>query len=98
MASKAEIKSIKIVIGDAETDLTIEEARNLKSALDEIFPDPVRDRIFPMPQPYPYLVPIWPRQRPDWDRWVTWGNTGGGAEVRGRYESTTGTLALQVRG
>ena len=90
---KAEIKSVKIAIGGAEHELTLDEARALKAALEELFPQPRAVDFVSIPRPYP--VPVWPE--PYWRRpWVTWGGGDRSGRVQGRYDQTSGTVMLSV--
>lgn len=83
----AEIKSIRIALGETETELTLQEARDLKRALEEIFPEPKGVDFVPMPRPYP--VPVWPYR--GWER--VWGS----GTVTGRLDSDSGALLLSAR-
>lgn len=66
--SKAKINKINITVGSNELELTLEQARDLKKILDELFPAPYipsapiiieRDRWIPQPQPQ------WPTWEPN---------------------------------
>ena len=54
----AEIKKIVIEIDGKEIVLTVEQAKKLKDALNEIYKRPVKEYIpcsFPAPSPHPYI-------------------------------------------
>jgi len=55
------IKEIKLQLGQKEVSLTVEEAKKLKEALDELFNKSV---VTEVPIPYPY--PIWRWWYPTW--------------------------------
>lgn len=69
------INKIGIQIGDSEHQLSMEEARALRDALDDLLgadrititPAP----IVPLPYPVAYPVPVWPSPRPWMRYWET---------------------------
>ena len=79
------IENINITIGDKTISLSVEQARELKRALNDTFPEKA-------PIPFaPYCPPVierhiypWERQGPYWDGWKV---TSGGSTVS---FSTTG--------
>ena len=82
-SKKATIKTIRIAMGDTEVELTPEEARGLRDALNEIYAAPAERVTLPIPTPYP--VPVWPRW-PQERWWGTWCGTA---------SATSGTLQLR---
>ena len=87
------IKEVKLQLGEKEVSLTIEEAKKLKEALDELFGKQLIDV-----RPY---YPYWYWQPTFTPYWVTWQGTGpyrvttSGASSAS-YDSSTNTMALKV--
>ena len=67
----AKIEKIVLNIGDKEIDLSLDEAKELKSILNKLFGTKEtviwRDRDVYIPRPYP--VWIQRREYPDWSHW-----------------------------
>ena len=63
---KTAIKKMIIELNGKDVELTMEQARELKAALDELFGEKVRE--VRIPEPYPvYRRPyIWPWREPYW--------------------------------
>lgn len=61
--NKIKIDKIKLIILDQEIELTLDQAKELKKVLEELFPTPktnfveVPDKKYPTPD-YPYYPPI----------------------------------------
>jgi hypothetical protein len=72
MSKKIEVKKIVIQLGDKEAELTIEQARELKDALNELLG--LKETVYLSPSP---IVVDRPYTRPYSPYWsVTYGNTG----------------------
>ena len=72
VSDKVKITSIEIQMGDTKVGLTLQQAKDLKDALKEMFPDPPVVTL-----PVPYYVPIWERRQ----YWGSWRVTTGGETV-----------------
>ena len=64
---KTAIKKVVIEIDGKDVELTMEQARELKTALDELFGEKVREVRIPEPYPvYPRRPYVWPWREPVW--------------------------------
>lgn len=79
MASKdTKIKNLIIELSGKDVTLTMAQAKELQSALNELFAEKVRveKEYVPRPYPVPEPHPVWPYGRPwrPWRRepWITW--------------------------
>ena len=63
MDDKAQITSIEIQMGSTRVSLTLQQAKDLRDALGEMFPK-YPAVVFPVP-----YAPIWERPRPYWGDW-----------------------------
>ena len=94
------IKSVKLDLGSKEDDLTMEQAQQLKDALDELFgAEIVKTEPQYVPMPYPQPYPVYPRP---W-YWeyptVTW-ETGTAVVTNGpaRFTTTSGATTQFAEG
>ncbi len=83
----AEVKRVTIQIGTREIELSVEEAKELKIALEGIFPPP-QITFVPQPYPVPYEQP-WYRRYPYWE--VTCASDG-----TSKYESRVVDLSVST--
>lgn len=95
-----EITKIKLKIGEVEVELSVEDARDLKRALCDLFGEKQLAPIVPSPYPVPYPVPVWPRPwrepnywgawRGNWETWSGSGSASTTADTRGTIVLTQG--------
>ena len=88
------IKELKLQLGKKEVVLTVEEAKKLKEALDELFGKEVVKEV---PVPYPYPYPVWQWWYPNW----TFSTVDGVYRITNTactvgYDSNTNTMTLKV--
>ena len=63
---KVEISKVTLKVGGKDIELTLEQARELKDVLGELFPEKAN----PLGPIQPILIePCWPRP---WEQWQTW--------------------------
>jgi len=79
--SDIEISKVVIKIGDKESELTLEQARDLKDALIDLLGE--KDKVVHVPYPYPVYPEPYVWRRPYWtvtysDHTVTGTSQGGG--------------------
>lgn len=97
------IKSVKLDLGGKTVDLTIEQAKNLKVALDELLGEKVVTKEVVKHEYIPTYPWYWREPRPFWDPNITWGteigdqpaltmSSGFGAE----FSANSGTMTLRV--
>lgn len=69
---KTVIKRMVIELDGKDVELTMDQARELQAALNELFGEKVREIVKPMPYPVPEPYPVTPfipwRRRPYWPR------------------------------
>jgi len=80
--SEIEIKTVEIKIGEKTIKLSLEQARELKGALNDLFPDPGYSWVVPA---WP-IYPIYPLCQPD-DPYTT-----GGTEVNEQIDGLNITI------
>lgn len=69
--STVKIEKIKLTIAGQDVEMTLEQARELRAILNELWPEPT-ERLVPMPQPYPvapYQPPIIIERWPEYPWW-----------------------------
>lgn len=86
----AEIKKVVIQIGKREIELSVEDAKALKDALDGMF-EKARTEIIHVPQPYPVYTKRW-----DWPyHYEIWCGTGSaGTKWESKCDNNTAYLAV----
>jgi len=84
------IKELKLQLGQKEVVLTMDEAKKLKEALDELFDKEIINVPTPYPLPYPVYPEPWHWRRPYEPIWTT--TTG----CTVRYDSNTSAMTLKV--
>ena len=69
--SEIRIKSVEIKIGEKTIKLSLEQAKDLKGALNDLFPDPA----YPWAVPIYPIYPIYPTEQPYYSGTYTTGGT-----------------------
>uniref|UniRef100_A0A6M3L7H4 Uncharacterized protein n=1 Tax=viral metagenome TaxID=1070528 RepID=A0A6M3L7H4_9ZZZZ len=59
-SESVEITKIKLNLGGKEIELTVEQARNLKKSLDDLFGKEIVREIYRNSSPYWYYYPVYP--------------------------------------
>ena len=83
------IKELKLQLDEKEVVLTMEEAKKLKEALDELFGEKVVKEVY------------YYDQRPHWQTWWGWGWSGGPYRITNtactaQFDSSTSAMTLKV--
>lgn len=62
------IKKVVIELSGKDVELTLDQAKELQAALNELFGEKTRDIYIPKPHPVPEPYPVIPWRRPYWPR------------------------------
>ena len=96
MSEQVKIAKINIKIAGQELELTLEQARELRGILNELWPEPVKELVYP-PVTWPSNPPILINKPPQTDPWKTWPSYPTWSQPTVTYNAAgaaTGTLNL----